>query len=347
MIKNYITVAFRNLLKTKSFTFINISGLAVGMATAILILTWIYNEASFDQFHQNKQRLYQAYNRGIMDGKLQCWPNTPKVLGPTLKSEFADVDAVARSYNRWFVTIAEDRKVSSKALITDPSFLKIFSFPLAEGDVNTVLNDGYSIVLTKKMALKMFDTVDALGKDIKIDNEFYHVTGILEDLPTNTDFDFEYLLSWEYMRRTGDDEVNWGNNGIFTFVMLKDATNGELMNEKIKDITIRHSNGIVKEEIFLHPLDRWHLYSRFENGVATGGRIEMVRLFGIIGVFVLLVACINFMNLSTARSEKRAKEVGVRKVAGAGRNSLIWQFLIESIVLAVDRAGSLGLCLCR
>ncbi len=344
MIKNYITVAFRNLLKTKSFTFINISGLAVGMATAILILTWIYNEASFDQFHQNKQHVYQAYNRGIMDGKLQCWPNTPKVLGPTLKSEFADVDAVARGYSRWFVTIAEDRKVSSKALITDPSFLKIFSFPLAEGDVNTVLNDGYSIVVTKKMALKMFDTVDALGKDIKIDNEFYHVTGILEDLPTNTDFDFEYLLSWEYMRRTGDDEVNWGNNGIFTFVMLKDGVKGESMNEKIKDITIRHSNGIVKEEIFLHPLDRWHLYSRFENGVATGGRIEMIRLFGIIGIFVLLVACINFMNLSTARSEKRAKEVGVRKVAGAGRNSLIWQFLIESIVLA-SIAGFIGIVL--
>ncbi|HZI25444.1 MAG TPA: ABC transporter permease, partial [Chryseolinea sp.] len=344
MIKNYITIAVRNLFKTKGFTFINISGLAVGMATAILILTWIYHELRFDKFHQNKKNIYHAYNRGMMDGKLQCWETTPMILGPTLKNEFPDVDAVARGYSRWFVTIAGDRKLSTKAFITDPSFLKIFSFPLVEGDVNTVLDDGYSIVITKKMALKMFDTVDALGKDIKIDNEFYHVTGVLEDLPLNTDFNFEYLLSWEYMRRTGDDEINWANNGIFTFVMLKDGTDFESMNEKIKDITIRHSNGIVKEEIFLHPLDRWHLYSRFENGVASGGRIDMVRLFGIIGIFVLLVACINFMNLSTARSEKRAKEVGVRKAAGASRNSLVWQFLIESVVLA-SIAGFIGIVL--
>src|SRR5687768_10596635 len=270
MIKNYVTIAVRNLFKTKGFTFINISGLAVGMATAILILTWIYHELRFDKFHQNKKNIYHAYNRGMMDGKLQCWETTPMILGPTLKNEFPDVDAVARGYSRWFVTIAGDRKLSTKAFITDPSFLKIFSFPLVEGDVNTVLDDGYSIVITKKMARKMFDTVDALGKDIKIDNEFYHVTGVLEDLPLNTDFNFEYLLSWEYMRRTGDDEINWANNGIFTFVMLKDGTDFESMNEKIKDITIRHSNGIVKEEIFLHPLDRWHLYSRFENGVASG-----------------------------------------------------------------------------
>ena len=177
MIKNYVTVAFRNLLKTKSFTFINISGLAVGMATAILILTWIYNEVSFDKFHQNKQHLYQAYNRGMMDNKLQCWANTPKILGPTLKNEFADIDAVARGYSRWFVTIAEDRKISTKALITDPSFLKIFSFPLAEGDVNTVLNDGYSIVVTKKMALKMFVLSTRLAKTSKLIMSFITLPG--------------------------------------------------------------------------------------------------------------------------------------------------------------------------
>jgi ABC-type antimicrobial peptide transport system permease subunit len=279
-----------------------------------------------------------------MDGKLQSWPNTPKVLGPTLKTEFADIKEVSRTFMRWFVTIAGDRKISTQALIADPSFLKIFSFPLIEGDVNTALNEGYSIVVTKKMALKMFGNTNVMGKEIKIDNELYQVTGILEDLPTNTDFSFDYLLSWEYMRRTNDDEVNWANNGVYTYVLLGDGANGDQVNQKIKDITIRHSNGIVKEEVFLHPLNRWHLYSRFENGISAGGRIEIVQLFGLIGIFVLLVACINFMNLTTARSEKRAKEVGVRKVAGAGRNSLIWQFLIESIALAAV-AGIIALVL--
>ncbi len=344
MIRNYFVIAFRNLLKTKGFTVINVSGLAVGMATAILIAAWIYNEVSFDRFHVNRKNIYQTWNRGTMDGKIQCWPNTPKVLGPTLKAEFADVKEVSRTFMRWFVTIAGDRKISTQALITDPSFLKIFSFPLAEGDVNTALNEGYSIVVTKKMALKMFGNTNVMGKEIKIDNEHYQVTGILEDLPTNTDFSFDYLLSWEYMRRTGDDEVNWANNGVFTYVLLGDGVNGDLVNQKIKDVTIRHSNSVVKEEIFLHPLDRWHLYSRFENGISAGGRIETVQLFGLIGIFVLLVACINFMNLTTARSEKRAKEVGVRKVAGAGRSSLIWQFLIESIALAAV-AGVIALVL--
>jgi putative ABC transport system permease protein len=334
MIKNYFIIAFRNLLKTKNFTVINVSGLAVGMATTVLIAAWIYSEVRFDRFHVNKKNIYQVWNRGTMDGKLQCWPNTPKILAPTLRNEFAEVNEVARTFTRWFVTITGDRKISTQALITDPAFLKIFSFPLATGDVNTVLSNSYSIVVTKKMAFKTFDHGDAMGKEIKIDNELYRVTGILEDLPTNTDFNFEYLLSWDYMRRTGEDDLNWANNGILTYVMLNDGMNGDQVNAKIKDVTIRHSNGIVKEEIFLHPLDRWHLYSRFENGVSAGGRIEIVQLFGFIGVIVLVVACINFMNLTTARSEKRAKEVGVRKAAGAGRDSLIWQFLIESIAMA-------------
>jgi putative ABC transport system permease protein len=344
MIKNYFVIALRNLLKTKGFTSINISGLAVGMATAILIAAWIYNEVSFDRFHVNRKNIYQAWNRGMMDDQIQCWQNTPKILGPTLKNEFSDVKEVSRTFMRWFVTIAGDRKLSTQALITDPSFLKIFSFPLAEGDANTALNEGYSIVVTKKMALKMFGHTDVMGKEIKIDNELYRVTGILEDLPTNTGFSFEYLLSWDYMRRTGDDDVNWANNGVLTYVLLDKGVSGDLVNQKIKDVTIRHSNGLVKEEIFLHPLDRWHLYSRFENGVSAGGRIEIVQLFGLIGMFVLLVACINFMNLTTARSEKRAKEVGIRKVAGAGRPSLVWQFLIESIALAAA-AGVIAIVL--
>jgi putative ABC transport system permease protein len=334
MLRNYFKVALRNLIRSKGFSFINISGLAVGMATAIIIFIWIDHEVSFDTFHVNRPDIYQAWNKGRMNDKIECWPYTPKVLGPTLKAEYEDVADVARTFSRWFVTVVDDRKISTKALIADPSFLKIFTFPLLEGNPGTALNDSYSIIVTEKMALKMFDDIHALGKEIKIDNELYRVTGVMKDLPPNTDFDFEYILSWGYMKRTNDDEVNWANNGIFTYVQLKPGHSFASVSEKIKDVTIRHSEGLVKEEIILHPISQWHLYSRFENGKSAGGRIETVRLFAIIGGFVLLVACINFMNLSTARSEKRAKEVGVRKVAGADKTLLIGQFLIESILLA-------------
>jgi putative ABC transport system permease protein len=334
MIKNYFTIAFRNLVKTKGFSIINVSGLAVGMATAMMIATWIYHEMSFDDFHVNRKNIYQAWNRGMVNGELECWPNTPKALGPALKSEFADISQVAKVDNRWFVTIAGDRKLSTKAIITDPAFLTMFSFPAIYGDPGSALNDGHAIVVTEKMALKMFDNTNVIGKQIEIDDELYHVTAVLKDLPSNTDFHFEYLLPWDYMRRSGNDDVDWGNNSVYTYVMLNDGANAGLMNEKITDVSIRNSSGEVKENVFLHPIDQWHLYSQFENGTVAGGRIEIVRLFGLIGIFVLIVACINFMNLTTARSEKRAKEVGVRKVAGAGRNSLIWQFLIESVALA-------------
>ena len=334
MIKNYFTIALRNLVKTKGFTIINVSGLAVGMATAIMIATWIYHEVSVDSFHPNGKNIYQAWNKGMVNGELDCWSSTPTVLGATLKNEFPEVSQVAKVDNRWFVTIAGDRKISTEAIITDPTFLTMFNFPMIHGDPGTALNDGHAIVVTEKMALKMFDNTNVIGKEIEIDEELYHVTGVLKDLPSNTDFSFEYLLPWDYMRRSGNDEVNWANNSVDTYVMLNNDVSAELMNEKISDVSIRNSGGSVKENIFLHPLSQWHLYSRFENGVVAGGRIEIVRLFGLIGIFVLIVACINFMNLTTARSEKRAKEVGVRKVAGAGRNSLIWQFLIESVALA-------------
>lgn len=334
MLKNYLKVAFRNLARSKGFTFINVSGLAVGMATAILIFVWIYHEVSFDTFHINRTNIYQAYNKGKMNDKIECWPNTPLVLGPTLKAEYPEIENTARAFTQWFVTIVGERKASTKALLADPAFLSIFTFPLIEGNAATALLDSYSIVVTEKMALKMFDTTHALGKEIKINNEIYQVTGVLEDLPNNTDFDFEYILPWSYITRMGYDDVDWASNNTYTYVLLKDGHSLASVSNHIKDVTMRHSEGRVKEEIFLHPISQWHLYSEFENGIAAGGRIETVQLFAIIGAFVLIVACINFMNLSTARSEKRAKEVGVRKVAGAYKSSLIWQFLTESILLA-------------
>lgn len=342
MFQNYLKIALRNLLRNRGFSAINILGLSVGMASAVLILLWMYNEISYDRFHRNADNLYAAWNRGTFDGKLQCWDNTPKILAPTLKNEFPEIVNTSRNYSRWYVTRAGDKKISSEAIVTDPAFLQMFDFPLVRGNAATALNNTGSIIVTQKMAKKMFGTDDALGKLISIDRNNFTVSGVMKDLPANTAFTFEYILPWSYLKTTGEDDDNWGNNTVNTYIQVKPGTNPAALAEKIKDITIRHSNKTEEHEVFIHPIRQWHLYSNFENGKVVGGRIAIVRLFGIIAAFILLIACINFMNLSTARSEKRAKEVGIRKTAGANKGLLIGQFIGESILIATI-AGCIAL----
>ncbi|KAA0992409.1 ABC transporter permease [Dyadobacter aurulentus] len=335
MFKNYLKIAVRNLLRNKGFSAINILGLSVGMASALLILLWMYNELSYDRFHSKGDRLYSAWNRGVFDGKLQCWSSTPKILCPTLKEEYPEIANVSRNYSRWYVTKVGETKISTEAMTTDAAFLEMFDFELVRGNAKTALNNISSIVLTQKMAIKMFGTEEAMGKTLTIDKDNFTVTGILKDLPVNTGFTFEYLLPWQYMKKTGQDDDHWGNNSVKTYIELKPGTNPASFAEKIKDVTIRHSNKTEEHEVFIHPISKWHLYSNFENGKVAGGRIILVRLFGVIAAFILLIACINFMNLSTARSEKRAKEVGIRKTAGANKGLLVGQFIGESVMISL------------
>jgi len=344
MIKSYLVVALRNLRKNKAFSFLNVSGLAIGMASAILILLWVQNEMSFDQFHKNRDFIYEAWNRGQMDDKIQCWNNTPQILGPTVKKDYPEVASVARTVNTWKVTSVGDKKFSTESLIVDPEFLKIFSFPFIQGNGNTALESPNAVVVTQKMAKKMFRDQDPMNKVLRIDSLNYIVSGILEDLPPNTRFHFDFLVNWNMIKTLGWEDSFWENNFVNTFVLLKPEVNPEIFNNKIRTISQVHSKGVVREEIFLHPLSKWHLYSRFENGKASGGEIETVRLFMIIAAFILLIACINFMNLSTARSEKRAKEVGIRKVSGALQSALVMQFLGESLLISAI-SGILALLL--
>ena len=344
MFKNFLKIAFRNLLRNKGFSAINIAGLTVGMASALLILLWIQNEVSYDKFHTNKDYLYEAWNRGTFNNKLQCWNSTPKILAPTLKQEFPEIEDVARTNNQWFVTTVGLKQISCNGLFADPSFLKMFSFPVLQGNAETALKSVTNVVITQKMAVKMFGTEDALGKIIKFDNTNFTVSGILKNLPTNTRFAFEFIMPWAYLTKLGDDDTFWGNNSVHTYVQLKPNTTASFVDSKIKNVTKMHSNGNEQQEVFLHPITKWHLYSNFENGKVVGGRIAIVVTFSIIALFILLIACINFMNLSTARSEKRAKEVGIRKVVGAGKKSLIAQFLGESVIMALI-SGILSLLL--
>ena len=344
MLKNHLKIAFRNLWKSKGFSIINISGLAIGMASAILILLWIQNEVSYDRFHDKQDRLFQAWNRGKFDNKLQCWSTTPKILGPTLKQDYPEVEKETRvNWNQNLLFAVGDKRLNVQGTMVDPDFLSMFSFPLLSGNEKTALNNVYSIVVTEKLARKLFGDEDAMGKVVRLDNkDNFTVTGVMKDLPNNTMFDFEYLLPWSYMQVTNQNDSNWGNNSTQNYVLLKQSTSIASFNAKIKNVIINHLNGREHIELFLYPLSQLHLYSKFENGVVVGGEIDMVRLFAIIAAFILLIACINFMNLSTARSEKRAKEVGIRKVVGAQKVTLIGQFLGESILIAF-LAGILSL----
>lgn len=337
MFKNYLKVAFRNIWKSKGFSFINITGLAVGMASAMLILLWIGNEVTYDQFHEKKDRIYEAWNKAAFSGEMHCWSTTPKVLASAMQHDFPEVEhAVRVNWPSTYLFSIGDRRLSVTGNIVDSIFLQVFSFPLLKGDPKTALNDMHSIVLTEKLAKKLFGKEDAMGKIIKIDNkENFTVTGIAKDLPIASRFDFEYLLPWSYLRREGGDDNNWGNNSTRTYVLLKPNTGLASIAPKMKVLKGRYQPEETKWEMFLYPLERWRLYSSFKGGVESGGRIEFVRLFGIIALFILLIACINFMNLSTARSEKRAKEVGIRKVVGAPKSSLIGQFIGESVLLAL------------
>jgi putative ABC transport system permease protein len=337
MLLNYGKIIRRNLVRNKAFSLINISGLAIGMASAILILLWIQNELSFDQFHVNRDRIYQLYSRAEFDGQTDCWGKTPMVMAPVIKTNYQQqVEEVVRlNWVGAFVFSNGDKHLETYGYLADPGFFKLFSFPLIRGDAETALSSTHSVVLTECLAKKLFGDVDVLGKEIRVDSTaLFTVTGVLKDLPGNTQFRFEYLIPWSYTKEVGWNDLDWGNTSIRTYVLLKPGISEKAANDCFRHIIQSHA-GDIKNEVFVHPMRKWWLYSDFENGKIAGGQIETIRLFGIIAGFILLIACINYMNLSTARSEKRAREVGIRKMIGAGKASLVWRFLGESVLFAL------------
>ncbi|WP_262245210.1 ABC transporter permease [Parapedobacter soli] len=340
---NNLKIAWRTLGKRKGFSILNIAGLALGLASALLILLWVKHERSVDGFHAKGDRLYVAMNRGMLNNELHCWPNTPQPLGPTLASDYPEVAQVTRYARTGFLFTVEETQANAAGAFVDSTFLSLFDFPLVAGDPTTALSRANDIIITEAFAMRLFGKTDVLGQQVRIDSADYAmVSGVLKNLPTNTRFRFDYLLPWTYMERLGRADNGWNNNSVNTYVELTPQAQFANVNQNIQDVSIK--NGDTKNEIFLHSVPDWWLHSEFENGHLAGGRIEMVQLFTAIAVFILLIACINFMNLSTARSEKRAKEVGIRKVVGARRYALIGQFLTESILLA-SVAGILAVAL--
>ncbi len=339
MFKNYLKIAFRNLWKTKGYSLLNITGLSIGMAAAILIILWIQNEVSRDRFHEKGDRLYVMYNRDKdPSGEIWAWNTTPKIMAPTLATDYPEVEATSRHSSTTFLFTVGDKKLNAAGSHVDSTFLEMFSFPLIHGNTKYALSQTYNIVLTESFAKTLFGNEEAMGKTVLIDSVHqFTVTGILKDLPNNTMFTFKYLIPWSYMDVLGQNDTHWGNNSVRTFTLLKSADLQKAFDEKVKNVTVEHTKNSEMPstiEVFTQPLHRYYLYGKSENGKLVGGNITMVRLFSVIAAFILLIACINFMNLSTARSEKRAKEVGIRKVVGVNKGLLITQFLGESIILS-------------
>ena len=340
----HLKIIVRNLQRDKFHSAINIGGLSIGMAAAILLLVWVYNQWSHDRFHEKANLIHQVWTRATTNGQVNCWDVTSLVIGPALKDEYPEVVESVRVSNPNSYFFGEgDRQMKFQTLQTDPSFLTVFSFPLLQGDVNTALNDPYSVILTEKAALQLFGDEDPMGKTIMYDVKYpVTVTGIMKDLPDNTRFDFEILGSIQLTEKM--KSAGWNRNSIYTYVELSPHAQLDRLNEAVCDIIKRHTDNEIPWEAFLYPLDKSYLYNWFENGVPSGGLITFLRILVVIAGIILIIACINFVNLSIARSSLRAKEVGVRKVLGSRRIGLIRLFLSESIILA-SISGAIALVL--
>jgi putative ABC transport system permease protein len=341
MLKNYLLIGWRNLWKEKGYSMINIGGLAVGIAFALFIGLWIINEISYDSFHVNKDKIALVKKHTAFNDQKNSQDVTPYPLADELKSNYAEVNRASRmSFPTKLSLSANDETVNGACQFVEPDFLKMFSFPVLEGNAQTPLNDPLSIVLTKSFAKALFGNDNAVGKTVKIANrENLHVTAVIDDVPYNSSLDFDFLCSYERVVNNDDfirnNRTNWSNNFLMTVVELKDGESMEAFSAKIRNLNMEKDATLKDQVLSLHPLSKWHLYYEFKNWENVGGKIEYVRLFGIVGIFVLVIACINFMNLSTARSQRRAKEVGIRKTMGSRRGQLILQFLSESILTVI------------
>ncbi|OOG76362.1 ABC transporter permease [Algoriphagus sp. A40] len=336
MWKNYFKIAWRNILRSKGYAFINIGGLAIGMAASVLIMVWIQFEFSVDSQYEKSDRIYAVWRTNVNQGNVLSWDYTPTPYAAALKAQYPEVEAVTH-VTEWdpMVLSVGEKSFYEQTSFVDPGFFEMFSFRVLEGDPVAALNSPDNIILTESVAKKLFGDEPALGKSVKVESELdFEVKAVIEDLPQNTDFRFTAFLPYKKLEVMGWAGDFWGNNNCRTFAMLAPDTDLTSFNDKFKDFSLRNAD-IKNTNDFLFPMSDLHLKSEFENGKSVGGRIDLIRMFGLVGIVILLIACVNFVNLSTAQSEKRAKEVGIRKVSGANRSMLIGQFLAESILISL------------
>lgn len=344
MLTNYLRIAWRTLIRNKSFSAINIFGLALGITCSLLIMLWVYDERSVDAFHKNGDHLYQVYERHYHDGQAEAGYATQGLLAQELKKVVPEISYAASMDYAAAPGTANNFEVGEKVnkmfgFYAGEDMFNMFSYPLLQGKAVTALAGPSSIAISRKMAEYFFGTAEAaFGKTIRFDNkEDLQVTAVFENIPARSSQRFDFLRSWSAYVRDNQWVNNWGNTSPSTYVQIRNDAVREKVEAKIKDFVylyMKKSPG-ARVELGLQPFPEKYLQSNFKNAQPAGGRIEYVRLFTIVAAFVLLIACINFMNLATAQSAKRAKEVGLRKVVGAMRTSLIGQFIGEAMMLTL------------
>ncbi len=342
MFKNYFKTAFRTFVKQRGYTFINISGLTIGLVTSLLILLWINDEVSIDKFHTNDTKLYQVLrNMYLTDGQVFTTTAVPKPLHEVLKNEYPEVEhAVLLSWENELLFQREGETHREKGRFASPEFFEIFTYPLLAGDKKSILKDIHSVVISENIASKFFGQDwakqnAAVGQTLRIDNrQDFKVTGVFESITEMSSYQFDFVIPVEEYNKRNSWVEDWGNNGLRMVMTLNNVVDIDALNEKIEQEINKHTEQ-GDNQLFLQKYSEQYLYSSFENGVNDGGRIDYVKTFFVVAVFILVIASINFMNLATARSTGRAKEIGVRKVLGARRGSLRIQFMTESILMTL------------
>ncbi|MFC2158515.1 ABC transporter permease [Acidobacteriota bacterium] len=353
MFKNYLKIAFRNLLKRKSFTFINVAGLAIGMACFLLIWIYVQFELSYDGFHEKADQIYRVAIERKYPDKVTLWGRTAMPIAPTFQSEYPEIIKGTRliaNNNAFQITLGDKNIYNEKVIFADPNFFDVFTIPLAQGDPATALAEQNSAVLTRETARMLFGNDDPMLKTLTINNVDYTITGIAEDIPGNSHFHFDFLLSLITIPNAYNGQ-QWINAwGAFTYLLCQEGTDPEVLEAKFPAMVTKYMAPEVVDEVgssfedfvaagngyrfFLQPLKDIHLKSKLAQEIEPNGNITYVYLFSLISIFILVIACINFMNLTTARSASRAKEVAVRKTVGSSRKQIIGQFLFESIMLS-------------
>jgi putative ABC transport system permease protein len=345
MLLTYLKTAWRGIVRNKVYSGLNIFGLAIGMAVALLIGLWVQYQCSFDRFTPGYAQAYQVKYNFSDNGDVRTSPEVAIPLADVLKKDIPEIDRVALSYgpdtygsnqNNFQVG---DKKIAPVQLTAGDDFLKIVQLPLVAGSADNALDEPHDVVLTESVARALFGNTDVLGKIILVDSSWnLKVTAVIKDLPPNSTLQFGVIIPWCSFNRgwVKMASTHWEDNLFRLYASLKPNVSYAQVGPKVKGLVEKYAPatyGMMKQQVIMQPMADWHLYNVYKNGVATGGLIDYIWMFGVIGILVLVIACINFTNLSTARSEKRAREVGIRKVIGSSRRALIAQFLIESIIL--------------